>query len=44
VVVEGIETEEQAQYFRAAGRGILGQGWLYGKPVPAAQFRRLVQG
>jgi sensor c-di-GMP phosphodiesterase-like protein len=43
VVVEGIETEEQAQYFRAAGRGILGQGWLYGKPVPAAQFRRLVQ-
>ena len=44
VVVEGIETEEQAQYFRAAGRGILGQGWLYGKPVPAAQFRRLVEG
>ena len=44
VVVEGIETEEQAQYFRAAGREILGQGWLYGKPVPAAQFRRLVQG
>jgi len=42
VVVEGIETEEQAQYFRAAGRGILGQGWLYGKPVPAAQFRKLV--
>jgi len=43
VVVEGIETEEQAQYFRVAGRGILGQGWLYGKPVPIAQFRRLVQ-
>jgi len=43
VVVEGIETEEQAQYFRAARREILGQGWLYGKPVPAAQFRRLVQ-
>jgi len=42
VVVEGIETEEQAQYFRAAGRGILGQGWLFGKPVPAAQFRKLV--
>jgi sensor c-di-GMP phosphodiesterase-like protein len=38
VVVEGIETEEQAMYFREAGPGILGQGWLYGRPVPAAQF------
>ncbi|MES2393523.1 MAG: EAL domain-containing protein [Acidobacteriota bacterium] len=43
VVVEGIETEEQAAYFREAGRetlgqAILGQGWLYGRPVPAAQF------
>jgi len=42
VVVEGIETNEQAEYFRAAGRGILGQGWLFGKPVPAAQFRKLL--
>ena len=43
VVVEGIETKEQAEYFRAAGRGILGQGWLFGKPVPAAQFRKLLK-
>jgi len=43
VVVEGIETNEQAEYFRAAGRGILGQGWLFGKPVPAAQFRKLAE-
>ena len=43
VVVEGIETNEQAEYFRAAGRGILGQGWLFGKPVPAAQFRKLLR-
>ena len=41
VVVEGIETEEQAEYFRRAGEGILGQGWLFGKPMPAAQFRKL---
>lgn len=39
VVVEGIETEEQAEYFVNAGEGILGQGWLFGKPMPAAEFR-----
>jgi sensor c-di-GMP phosphodiesterase-like protein len=44
VVVEGIETEEQAAYFRDAGRDILGQGWLFGKPVPVAQFRRMLLG
>ena len=39
VVVEGIESEQQAEYFLRAGRGIMGQGWLFGKPVTAAQFR-----
>jgi sensor c-di-GMP phosphodiesterase-like protein len=42
IVVEGIETEEQAAYFRAAGAGIWGQGWLFGRPVPAAQLRALL--
>ena len=41
VVVEGIETEEQAEYFRQSGDGILGQGWLFGKPVAAAEFKRM---
>jgi len=41
VVVEGIETKEQADHFCAAGSGILGQGWLFGKPVSAAEFKRL---
>jgi sensor c-di-GMP phosphodiesterase-like protein len=41
VVAEGIETEEQAEYFRQAGDGILGQGWLFGKPVTATEFKRM---
>jgi sensor c-di-GMP phosphodiesterase-like protein len=44
VVVEGIETEEQANYFRGTGAGILGQGWLFGKPVSAARFKKLFHG
>jgi sensor c-di-GMP phosphodiesterase-like protein len=43
VVVEGIETEEQAAYFRATGNGILGQGWLDSRPVPAARLHDLLQ-
>ena len=36
VIVEGIENEEQAAYFTASNRAMLGQGWLFGKPVSAA--------
>lgn len=39
VVVEGIETENQAAFFVANGQQILGQGWLYGRPVPIEEFR-----
>lgn len=42
VVVEGIETEVQADYFAANGRKIHGQGWLYGRPVPARVFLQLL--
>ncbi len=40
VVVEGIETEEQALYFAAANQRIYAQGWLFGRPVAAEVFRR----
>jgi sensor c-di-GMP phosphodiesterase-like protein len=43
VVVEGIETREQAEYFRRARVGTMGQGWLFGKPVPAEQFVEFVR-
>lgn len=36
-VAEGIETQEQADNLIAQGVEF-GQGWLYGKPVPAAAF------
>ena len=37
--VEGIETEEQLDYMRAAGVE-LAQGYLFGKPVPISEFGR----
>ena len=37
--VEGVETEEQFEYMRAAGVE-LAQGYLFGKPVPVADFGR----
>ncbi len=42
VVVEGIETQQQASYFAATDRSIYAQGWLFGHPVPAQSFHRLL--
>lgn len=38
IVVEGIETEEQAAYCRRRCPSAKAQGWLYGRPVPAVDF------
>lgn len=38
LVAEGIETEEQAAYLREKGVDF-GQGWLYAKPLPVADFK-----
>jgi sensor c-di-GMP phosphodiesterase-like protein len=44
VIVEGIETVEQAAYFAALARPVLAQGWFYGRPAPAEEFQgRLVK-
>jgi sensor c-di-GMP phosphodiesterase-like protein len=42
VVVEGIETQAQADYFAAADQGILAQGWLFGRPISARAFLQLL--
>ena len=43
VTVEGIETEEQADYFAASELPLLAQGWYFGRPLPAAEFQLLLR-
>jgi sensor c-di-GMP phosphodiesterase-like protein len=44
VVVEGVETDQQANYFSTskAKLPVYGQGWLYGRPVTAEEFHDLL--
>jgi sensor c-di-GMP phosphodiesterase-like protein len=42
VVVEGIETRPQADYFAANNQNIHAQGWLFGRPVPAHLFLQML--
>ncbi len=42
VIVEGIETEYQADYFFRTKQKLYGQGWLYGHPVSAEEFHALL--
>lgn len=41
VVAEGIETQEQASYYRGSVEPVTGQGWLFGFPIPASEFHAL---
>lgn len=42
VIVEGIETEKQAQHFARCDSPLLGQGWLFGRPVTAGRFKAML--
>ncbi|MGH6860462.1 MAG: EAL domain-containing protein [Phyllobacterium sp.] len=42
IVVEGIETAAQRDYFASLKTRIEGQGWLFGRPVGAAVMARLL--
>jgi len=44
VIVEGIETPQQARYFAQSEQSIYAQGWLFGRPVPPDAFHRLLEG
>jgi sensor c-di-GMP phosphodiesterase-like protein len=44
VIAEGIETTQQASYFAGSAQAVLGQGWLFGRPIPAANFLQLLAG
>ncbi len=42
IVAEGVETAEQGQFLQAEGCDY-GQGYFYSRPVPAAEFERLLK-
>jgi sensor c-di-GMP phosphodiesterase-like protein len=42
VIVEGVETDHQADYFTPDPPQVYGQGWLYGRPVPYDKFQGLL--
>jgi sensor c-di-GMP phosphodiesterase-like protein len=43
VVVEGIETPQQANYFQKIRPSVLGQGWHIGKPMPSYDAIELIK-
>ncbi|MGD0939078.1 MAG: EAL domain-containing protein [Terracidiphilus sp.] len=42
VIVEGVETSQQASYFAGVDSSIRAQGWLFGRPVPLSEFRSVL--
>ena len=42
VVVEGVETTKQSDYFSPGEQKIYAQGWLYGRPASAEAIRSLI--
>ena len=42
VVVEGIETGEQAESFRSMGSGMTAQGWFFGGPVDSETLLQMI--
>lgn len=43
VIVEGVETQAQSDYFRASAQPMLAQGWHFGRPVSIELFLGLLE-
>jgi sensor c-di-GMP phosphodiesterase-like protein len=43
VVLEGVETQEQVDYFAAIGKPLVAQGWYFGKPGSADEIRKTLR-
>jgi EAL domain-containing protein (putative c-di-GMP-specific phosphodiesterase class I) len=43
IVAEGVETQDQADFLKTEGCGI-GQGYLFSRPLPAAEFEIYARG
>jgi sensor c-di-GMP phosphodiesterase-like protein len=42
VIIEGIEAQQQADYFMESRQTVRAQGWLFGHPIPAGAFLLLL--
>jgi sensor c-di-GMP phosphodiesterase-like protein len=42
VIVEGVETRQQADYFGNSPLPVLAQGWLFGRPITSDEFQSLL--
>jgi sensor c-di-GMP phosphodiesterase-like protein len=42
VIVEGVETREQVNYFKEIAKPVLAQGWFFGRPSPLNEFLRML--
>ncbi len=43
VVVEGVERQDQSDYFASRNQEILAQGWHFGEPIPAEKLIEIVE-
>ena len=40
VILEGVETQEQVDFFTAFGTPLYAQGWYFGRPMPAEHLKK----
>ena len=40
VILEGVETQEQVDFFTAFGTPLFAQGWYFGRPMPAEHLKK----